>query len=525
MRSKLYWMVWIGRITILFSTSISAVSQTKDQANTSLSPSLMEKPNIIVFLVDDMGIMDTSLPMLSDGDGNPQRHPLNHWYRTPNIERLAERGIRFTNFYSHLVCSPTRVSIMTGQNSARHHVTDAILPDSRRTGDHIPQWRREGLTREDVTLPRILREAGYRTIHVGKGHFGAAKTVGAEPLNLGFEVNIAGCSYGQPGSYFGEDGYGNLNPERIHRAVPGLEKYHQTDVFLTEALTIEAKAAIDQVLESDSPFYLYFSHYGVHAPFDEDKRFIEHYQNPGRNRPDEAFAALIEGVDKSLGDIMDHLETREIAEETILFFLSDNGSASPIGGEGEIGSTAPLRGKKGNQWEGGTRVPFLAAWIKPNVDNPIQQKLPIAVGEIQRQIGACFDLFPTITELTEASVPGEHSLDGQNLKTLLSGEEDPQRRNVFLSHFPHDRRDRHYTTWLSGDWKLIYHYLPTPDQPRYRLFNLKTDPSESHDISVQHPVRLKVMVEAMAKELETMGALYPVVDGEGLRPVIPQGSG
>ena len=520
-RSKLSLINRAGFIIALVLIGSSVFSQTGGRSGTFNSASSGKKPNIIVFLVDDMGIMDTSLPMLTDGFGNPQEYPLNRWYKTPNIERLADRGIRFTHFYSHLVCSPSRVSIMTGQNSARHHVTDAILPDSRRTGDHIPAWRREGLTHEDVTLPGILREVGYRTIHVGKGHFGPVGSIGAEPLNLGFDVNIAGCSYGQPGSYFGEDGYGNLNPERKFRAIPDLEKYHRSDTFLTEALTIEAKAAMDEALKDETPFYLYFSHYGVHAPFDEDKRFIEDYRNQGRSSPEEAFAALIEGVDKSLGDVMDHLEVRGVDEETVLFFLSDNGSASPVGGEGEIGSTTPLRGKKGNQWEGGTRVPFLAAWLKPNADNPVQQKLPIAVGEIQKQIGACYDLFPTIAELTGASIPEDHVLDGQNLKVLLRGQPDPRRRNIFLSHFPHDRRDRHYTTWLSGDWKLIYHYLPTPDQPRYRLFNLRTDPSESQEISAQHPERLSVMVQAMVAELETMGALYPIVNGEALKPVVP----
>ena len=179
-----------------------------------LSPVLSgePKPNVILFLVDDMGLMDTSVPMLADKSGKPERHPLNDWYRTPNMERLAEQGIRFSQFYAQSVCSPTRASIMTGQNSARHRVTQYIAPEKRNAGPK--GWRWEGLTSKDVTLPLLIRKQGYNTIFAGKAHFAPVGFEGEDPTNLGFDVNIAGCSFGQPGSYFGEDGYGNLNPKR-----------------------------------------------------------------------------------------------------------------------------------------------------------------------------------------------------------------------------------------------------------------------------------------------------------------------
>ena len=149
-------------------------------------------PNIVVFLVDDMGIMDTSVPFLTDADGKPQRYPLNDHYRTPNMERLASAGIRFNQFYAMSVCSPTRISIMTGQNAARHHATNWINPERNNGGPQgPPDWNWKGLKASDITLPRLLQDAGYRTIHVGKGHFGPDDTAGAEPLNLGFSVSTS----------------------------------------------------------------------------------------------------------------------------------------------------------------------------------------------------------------------------------------------------------------------------------------------------------------------------------------------
>ena len=161
----------------------------------SLLKAELHKPNIIVFLVDDMGLMDTSAPMLVDENGKPQRHPLNDWYQTPNMERLAAQGVRFSNFYSHNVCSPTRVSMMNGQNSARHRCTDYIFPwKNNREIDYPlatsqqvpPKWNWVGLKGSDVSLPNLFRKAGYQTIHVGKAHFAPKDREGERTLELGF---------------------------------------------------------------------------------------------------------------------------------------------------------------------------------------------------------------------------------------------------------------------------------------------------------------------------------------------------
>lgn len=503
-------LVLVRLFLFLFLLPLAAFSATE------------EKPNIVLFLVDDMGLMDTSVPMLTDDDGKAIKHPLNAWYRTPNMERLAEQGIRFSQFYAHTVCSPTRVSLMTGQNSARHRTTQFIAPNSKNAGDKGPAaWNWAGLNADDVTLPRLLQEVGYRTVHVGKAHFGPVGHVGENPAALGFDVNVAGCAYGQPGSYHGADGYGNLNPKRKQRAVPGLEKYHKTETFLTEALTIEAMARVDEALAMEKPFYLNMSHYAVHSPFQSDGRFAANYTGSDKGRAGEAFATLVEGIDKSLGDLMAHLKARNVADRTLILFMGDNGTAAPIGGADVIKAAAPLRGKKASCWEGGIRVPFMAAWAEPRSDHPLQKKLPIQAGGIQTEMGICYDVFPTIVNLTGAKTPEGHVVDGQDLSMLMRGDASSERRQVFLSHFPHKHATSYFTTYRDGDWKLLYRYFPNVanGEKRYSLYHLPGDPSESKDVSQDHPAQVKRMTESMIRSLEDMGALYPTADRQEQRPV------
>ncbi|HUY89894.1 MAG TPA: sulfatase [Pirellulales bacterium] len=484
------------------------------------------RPNIVIFLVDDMGVMDTSLPFLTDEQGQPKRYPLNDYYRTPNMERLAERGIRFNNFYAMSVCSPTRVCIMTGQNAARHRTTNWINPDKDNRGPSgPPAWNWQGLKRSDVTLPRLLEAAGYRTIHAGKGHFGARRFEGAEPKNLGFDVNVAGCSIGAPASYYGAKNYGNGQPPASH-AVPSLEKYHGSDTFLTEALTIEAKAHVAEAVQSGTPFYLYLAHYAVHAPFNSDPRFAAHYQDSGKPAPAQAFATLIEGMDRSLGQVLDHLDALGVADNTLVFFLGDNGSDAPLGHEHAVACAAPLRGKKGAHYEGGMRVPFIAAWAKANAKNPHQQRLPIAAGAIQSQQAAVYDLFPTILGLLDLESPKGYVVDGSPLAALLTGKPDPAREDRFLMHYPHSpHRSNYFTVYRHGAWKAIYHYFPSEasEGSHYQLYNLAADPFESQNLAAAEPERLRAMVQELIASLEQHDALYPVADDgvTALKPELP----
>ncbi len=480
------------------------------------------QPNIVLFLVDDLGLMDTSVPMLTDAQGQPQAHPLNRFYRTPNMQRLAEQGIRFSDFYAQSVCSPSRVSIMTGQNATRHRTTTWINPANNNHGRFGPRdWNWQGLDEHSVTLPRLLQAAGYRTLFVGKGHFGPRNHPGADPLNLGFDRNVAGFEAGRPGSYFGEHGYGLLQGDRS-RAVPHLEAYHGTTTFLTEALTLEANTLIREAVADETPFFLYMSHYAVHSPFHVDPRFIDHYADS--NQPDNvrAFAALAEGMDKSLGDLMDQLEQLGVAENTLIIFLGDNGSAAPIGSAHDHGSSAPLRGMKGTEFEGGMRVPFIAAWSQPNPEHPSQQRLPIAQGEMQTQLGTVMDLFPTLLALAGATSPAEHVHDGHDLSVQFAGQANPDRPETFLMHFPHEHRTSYFTVFRQGSWKLVYRYRPRQSHaPGIELYNLANDPGERHNVAGEHPDRVQSMLRDMASQLEAEQALYPVnANGNSLRPQV-----
>ncbi|MEO1997822.1 MAG: sulfatase-like hydrolase/transferase, partial [Planctomycetaceae bacterium] len=219
-----------------------------------------------------------------------------------------------------------------------------------------------------------------------------------------------------------------------------------------------------------------------------------------------------------------------IADNTLIFFLGDNGSDAPLGHQHEVACAAPLRGKKGAHYEGGMRVPFIAAWARTDSKNVFQQRLPTAAGVIQGQVAVVYDLFPTILNLMGADVPDNHTVDGSNLATLLTGRPDSSRPEQFLMHYPHGaHRSNYFTTWRDGDWKAIYHALPEIrttggfiqfEGGNYQLFNLAEDPFEQKNLAVSKPEVLRRMMRGMIAGLEAQNALYPV-DKAG-RPVKPQ---
>ncbi len=489
-----------------------------------------ERPNVVVMLVDDMGVMDTSVPFLTDEAGAAKPYPLNEFYRTPNMERLAARGIRFNNFCAMSVCSPTRLSIMTGQNAARHRTTNWINPDKDNAGPKgPPDWNWQGLKKTDVTLARLLQSSGYRTIHVGKGHFGPRGSEGADPRNIGFDINVGGASIGQPASYYGQQNYGNIGgavKKASSTAVPNLEKYYGTETFLTDALTTEAMRHVTDAVNNHQPFFLYFPQYAVHAPFNSDPRFAEQYKSSDKPANAQAFATLIEGMDKSLGDVLNRLEELGVAENTLLIFLGDNGSDAPLGHEHAVACAAPLRGKKGSHYEGGMRVPFIAAWAKPVADSPHQKKLPIAVNRIQSQQAAVMDLFPTLLSVAGVAVPDKHPVDGINLATLLQGKRDAARPERFLMHYPHGpHRSNYWTSLRDGRWKVIYHYFPTEVSggSHYQLFDLQADPFEQSDLAGKEPEQLQRMMRLLVEALEEHHAVYPIDEHrQPVRPLVPQ---
>ena len=492
------------------------------------------QPNIIVFLVDDMGLMDTSVPFLTDKSGQPASQPLNSWYHTPNMEQLAEKGIRFSQFYAQSVCSPTRASLLTGQNATRHHTTTWINPSENNHGKFGPkQWNWQGLDSASVTFPLLLKNKGYKTIHIGKGHFGPVGSEGADPKNIGFEVNIAGAAWGRPKSYYGANHYGNhpkykKKNKPVTHNIPHLEAYYDKDVFLTEALTLEANKQITQASAEQKPFLLYMSHYAVHGPFESDPRFAQRYQNRGKSKQAQAFATLVEGMDKSLGDIVTTLEQLKIAENTLILFLGDNGSDAPLGNNDAIASSAPLKGKKGTSWEGGMRAPLIVAWAKPNSKSAMQQQLPIAQNKINNQIATVLDIYPTILSAASVKNPNAQVIDGVNLAKQLSGQINSSRKNSFLMHFPHQHRHSYFTSYRFDDWKVIYHYKPDTKNKnkkknkRYQLYNLVDDPTESNDLASSQPNKLVQMMTSMIAELASQNAQYPIDEqGQEHKPAIP----
>ena len=485
-------------------------------------PSLLAagRPNILVLLVDDMGLMDSSVPFLTDGKGKPKSHPLNEFYQTPHLENLAGRGTRFEQFYANSVCSPTRVSIITGQSSARHHTTQWIRSENNNRGPQgPPKWKWKGITKGQQTLVGLLNGAGYRTIYAGKAHFGPFDAYGEYPDKFGFDVNIGGCSYGQPGSYYGKDGYGWIKGNK-RRAVPHLDKYHGKDVYLTDALTIEMGEQIREAVKKDEPFLAYMAYYGVHAPFMANPRYAANYEDADVPKKAKDFATMIQSVDTSVGKLLGLLDELEVARDTFVVFLGDNGTDAPLGGVHEIACAAPLRGKKGTHYEGGMRVPFIAAWAKADAGNPAQKRLPITAGAITSEMGTIHDLFPTLLDLAQVDYKGE--IDGDNLAPALKGGTLGDDRE-FLMHFPHSHRSSYYTAYRLGDWKLIYHYN-RPQGERCEFFNLVKDPSESDNLAKKEPKELKRMFAAMTRALEEAGALYPVAKDnpeKELRPELP----
>lgn len=468
------------------------------------------KPNILLVLIDDMGLMDTSLPFLADESGHPLKHPLNEFYYTPAMEKLAAQGIRASRFYANSVCSPSRASIMNGQSAARHRTTQWIRPQGRNQGKHDPaDWNWSGFSKDDVTLPRLLQAAGYRTIHCGKGHFGPFESESEDPRGIGFDVNIAGGSIGRPSSFYGEDGYGHVRGTSDTHKVPGLKSYHGTETYLSEALTLELKKEISATVVAKQPFFAYMSHYAVHSPFHADPRFVGRYEGKkGYDKNDAAYASMVEGIDKSLGDLLEHITSLGVAENTLVIFLGDNGGDAPMGSAHGHTSSTPLRGKKATHYEGGMRVPFIAAWAKPCEDTHIQKLFPIKQAVLDpERIGTVHDLFPTLLNLVEIEVPDGHALDGSSLWPWFAGAEAAQPQS-FLMHFPHSHRSSYFTVLIDGHHKLIWHHLKE-DNERFELFDLANDPYENKNLSNSQPKLLKKMRQFMAEELLNVNAQAP----------------
>jgi len=467
------------------------------------------KPNIVLFLVDDLGWQDTSEPFYV------RRTPLNDRYKTPNFERLARTGVKFTQAYACCVCSPTRVSLMTGMNAARHRVTNWTLRRNETTDAahptlELPAWNVNGMcpvpgverTVYATPLPALLRAAGYATIHCGKAHLGAVGTPAADPRTLGFDVNIAGHAAGAPGSYLGlHDFSAEWRKGDKVWDVPGLDAYRGQDVFLTEALTREAMKALEAPIAAGTPFFLYMSHYAVHTPIEEDKRFIQRYIDAGLDPVEARYAALVEGVDKSLGDILDFLDRRGLADSTVVFLMSDNGGLSAEGRGGEPNThNKPLSSGKGSAREGGIREPMIVRW--PGVTRPDSICAAPVIIE---------DFFPTILEMAGVRNPKTaQTVDGRSFAPLLAGAAAAADRPLFW-HFPNNWGPKGpgigaSSTVRRGDWKLIYYHADRS----FELFDLADDIGEANNLAAVRPDKVAELAGLLTAYLKSVDAQMPV---------------
>jgi len=453
----------------------------------------IDKPNILFFLVDDLGWQDTSIKF------SDQEHQLNQRFATPAIQKLAESGVKFSQAYAASpVCSPTRVSIMTGLNPAHSGVSNWIPgeadggPKQQRWA--LPNWNSAGLNSTSPTLPRVLQQHGYQTAHLGKAHFGSNNSSGGNPLNLGFDVNVGGSHIGHPGGYFPP--YGKVGSSH---QVPGLDDLRDSQLYLSDALTNKASAILDSFASTShsAPFFINMSHYAVHTPVQPDYR------------------TMVESVDRSLGALTQQLEQLGIADNTIVIFFSDNGGL--VTHAGPPTSCEPLAGGKGTMREGGTRVPLVIKWpgyaqANQRIDTPVISD----------------DFMPTLLEAAGLS-DYEGDCDGASILPLLKG--DALQTRDLIWHWPHywagrwlrDKFDvvAPFSAIRRGDWKLVWRW----DDQRAELYNLANDLSEQHNLIEQEPQIARDLCRGLRDKLMSWNAPRPRNHQSGDEvpwPLLPQ---
>ena len=505
---------------LLTALSLSPLASLANDGSATDAPPAGEqkRPNIILFLVDDMGWQDTSLPFWT------QKTPYNEMYETPNMERLAGQGMMFTQAYACNISSATRCSLITGANNARHRVTNWTLERDKTTDRKsetvdLPDWNYNGVSQVEgisntyvgTSFVDLLRRSGYHTIHCGKAHWGAIDTPAENPTHWGFEVNIAGHAAGGLASYLSERNYGHTRDGKPTSlmSIPGLEDYWGTGTFATEALTREAVKALDKAKKYNQPFFLYMAHYAIHVPLDKDMRFFPKYVRKGLSDKDAAYASLIEGMDKSLGDLMDWLEKNGEADNTVFLFMSDNGglAAEPYWRDGVPHTqNAPLNSGKGSLYEGGIREPMIVRW--PGVVKPGSRCDKYVMIE---------DFYPTLLEMAgvekyETTGP----VDGVSFMPLLKGTGDPSEGRALVWNFPNiwgnDGPGINLNCAIrKDDWKLVYYY----ETGRKELFNITEDISEKRNVAEAHPDVVRRLSKELGQYLRKVDAQRPAFKATG----------
>ena len=429
-------------------------------------------PNVVFILVDDYGWRDAGY------NGST-------FYETPNIDRLARDGTVFTNGYSASpVCSPTRSAIMTGKYPARLHLTAHLQGAANRfhfTKVLQPNTRIE-LPLGEITIAELLRGRGYRSACIGKWHLGKS---GYQPAEQGFDVSFAGDEAGSTSSFF---------YPKWKTKIP-LEG--QDGDYLTDRLT---SLAADFIRENKNrPFFLYLPHFAVHTPIEGKPEKVRKYR--AKSKPEspqnyEEYAAMIESLDESVGNILDTLQDAGAADNTLVIFTADNGGVSSREWKGRpITSNLPLRAGKGHLYEGGIRVPTIVRW--PGVTKPASTcHHPIL----------SVDYAPTIADA--AGVPSAKltAMDGRSFTSLLKGAPSLDRDEIFW-HYPHysPQLGRPSAAIRRGHDKLILFF----EDDRGKLYNLKDDLGETNDLAALQPAKALAMRRRLEAWLDETKAQLP----------------
>jgi len=480
--------------TILASTLVAAVALLAAIGSSAPLAAAAKPTNVVFFLIDDFGYMDV-------GCNNPDT-----FYETPNIDRLAQSGMRFTHGYAaNPVCSPTRYSIMTGKYPSRVNATNYF--SGKRAGRFLPAPLHDRMPLEEVTIAEALKDQGYATFFAGKWHLGPNEKFW--PTQQGFDINKGGWSSGGP--FRGKKYFSPYGNPRLQDGPPG---EHLPDRLASETVSfIESK--------HEQPFFAYLAFYSVHTPLIAPPELVKKYQEKAKRlglvgKPQFAdeeqvlpgagqrrvrivqshavYAAMVESMDRAVGKVLDKLDELGVADHTAVMLMSDNGGLSTS--EGSPTSNLPLRGGKGWLYEGGIREPFLIRW--PGVAKPGSTcDVPVI----------STDFAPTILEIVGAPARPKQHLDGQSLTSLLLGGKTVKREALYW-HYPHYSNQGGFpgAAVRMGDWKLIERF----EDGRVHLYNLAEDVGETNDLAQEHPDR----VDAMRAKLHRW---YQEVDAEFLQ--------
>lgn len=463
---------WIPFVLVcLVATPVRATSPVSASANVSEDEQVGERPNVIIFLADDLGW--TGLRCFGSD-----------FYETPNLDQLAAEGMKFTDAYAACtVCSPTRASVMTGMYPARLRCTDFIAGQNRPYAKlRIPNWTKR-LESKYTTIAEALHAAGYRTGHFGKWHLNGRGEFANQtgPLQQGFDVSVEKPT--------GSKGY--FLPQRI-RAESGSN-------YVTDWLTDQACQFIRDSREE--PFFLYFAYHVPHTPIQGREDLVEKFRKrrePQAIHNNPVYAAMVASLDDSVGRVRDCLESEGLADNTLVVFTSDNGGLTQRFGKHDgFTENLPLRRGKGSAYEGGVRVPTIVHW--PGITPP---------GSVSSTPIMTTDYYPTVLEVTGVAGDAAHNrhVDGKSLVPTLRDPEQSFDRQLYW-HYPHYHAggDGPYSAVRDRDYRLILFH----EDDFVRLYNLADDLGEQHDLSKVMPDRTRALRQNLEDWMKSVNAQRP----------------